>query len=877
VASQLLTTKLYIPPARAGLVPRPRLLQRLDEGLAAGHKLTLISAPAGAGKTTLVSAWAAGCGRPAAWLSLDEGDNDPLRFLIYLTAALQTVAGPVGEGLWGLLQSPQPPPLEALLTALLNETAALPEPMLLVLDDYHCLDSNAVDQAVSFLLEHLPPSLHLVIATREDPQLPLHRLRARGQLSEVRAADLSFTLPEADGFLTQVMGLKLSAQDVAALETRTEGWIAGLQLAALSMQGQPDPAAFIRSFTGSHHFVLDYLVEEVLQQQPEGVLDFLLRTSVLERLCGPLCEAVLGAPSGTGQQTLEMLEHANLFLVPLDNERHWYRYHHLFAELLRKRLQQKAAAQPGPDWDPAALHIRASQWFEANGLGLEAFKQAAAAPDYERAERLIGQNGLPLHLRPTINTILEWISGLPPGVLETRPYLRVKFAALSLVAGQRHGVEEQLLAAETAVRDHPLDAWTRNLLGEIAAARSTLALTRYQPENILLQAKRALEFLPPENLTFRFTAVWGMAVAYMLRGERAEAGQAYAEALAISQASGDVFSTILSVSGLAEVQEMNNQLYLAEQNFRQLLPLFGEHPQPNTCEIYLGLARIAYEWNDLAAAEQYGVLSLELARQYEKAIDRFILSEVFLARLKLAQGDLSGAADILEQAERSAQQQQFEQRLPEIAAMRVRVLLRQGNLAAAGSLAEAYALPLCQARVRLAQGDPAAALAVLAPVHQQMSALGWCDEQLKVLVLQAVALYQDGQTGPAVQTLREALDMAKTGGLRRIFLDEGAPMAQLLAEAAAQGSLPEEGTRLLALFKAEPSGKTNFQPLVEPLSGRELEILGLVAQGFSNQAISQRLFLAVDTVKGHNRRIFEKLQVQNRTEAVARARELGIL
>ena len=348
----ILATKLYIPPSRRSLVLRPRLVERLNDGLAAGNRLTLISAPAGFGKTTLVCEWVAGCGRPVAWLSLDAGDSDPSRFLTYLIAALQTVAPGVGGGVLAVLQSPQPPPLESTLTALLNDVTGIERDVVLVLDDCHVLDGKPLDDALAFLVEHLPPQLHLVIATREDPTLPLARLRARSQLTEVRGADLRFTPDEAAEFLRQVMGLDLSTDEIAALEARTEGWIAGLQLAAISLQGRADAAGFIRSFAGSHHFVLDYLVEEVLGRQPELVQAFLLRTSILDRLCGPLCDAVLLDASAPGQETLEYLERANLFIVPLDNERRWYRYHHLFADLLRQRRQQIAVSSGGRGCGP---------------------------------------------------------------------------------------------------------------------------------------------------------------------------------------------------------------------------------------------------------------------------------------------------------------------------------------------------------------------------------------------------------------------------------------------------------------------------------------------------------------------------------------------
>src|SRR5438874_4914579 len=437
--TSILATKLYLPRLRPNVVSRPRLLERLNAGL--HRKLTLIAAPAGFGKTTLVSEWVEGIERPTAWLSLDEGDNDPTRFLTYLVAALQTIAANIGEGVLGVLQSSQPPPSEAILTALLNEITTLPDHFVLVLDDYHVIDAKPVDIALTYLVEHLPPQMHLVIATREDPQLPLARLRAQGQLIELRAADLRFTPSEAAEFLNQVMGLNLSAQDIAALEARTEGWIAGLQLAALSMQGHKDATGFIRSFTGSHHFVMDYLVEEVLQQQSESVQTFLLRTSILDRLCGPLCDAVLLGHSASGQETLEYLEQANLFIVPLDNERRWYRYHHLFADLLRQRLHQRSASSPGDERDGVAeLHRRASQWYEDNGLEIEAFHHAVAANDIERAERLIEGAGVPLHFRGGGAPIRDWLESLPAAVLNARPSLLLTYASALMMTGQHTAV-----------------------------------------------------------------------------------------------------------------------------------------------------------------------------------------------------------------------------------------------------------------------------------------------------------------------------------------------------------------------------------------------------------------------------------------------------
>jgi LuxR family maltose regulon positive regulatory protein len=877
----ILATKLYIPRLRPNVVSRPRLLERLNEGL--HRNLTLISAPAGFGKTTLVSQWLAGGARPAAWLSLDEGDNDPTGFLTYLVAAVQTIAATLGEGVLSVLHSPQPPPPEAMLTALLNDITTIKDQFVLVLDDYHVIGAKPVDHTLTYLVEHLPPHMHLVIATREDPPLPLARLRARDQLTEVRATDLRFTPSEAAAFLNQVMGLGLSAEDIVALERRTEGWIAGLQFAALSLQGHEDAAGFIRSFTGSHHFVLDYLLEEVLGQQPERIQNFLLRTSILDRLCGPLCDAVVLDPAASGQATLEYLEHANLFLVPLDNERRWYRYHQLFVDLLRIRLHQSIASSPGDAQSQVnELHIRTSVWYEDHGLELEAFHHAAAANDVERAERLIEGKGMPLHFRGAVAPILNWLESLPTTVLDARPSLWTAFASTLLATGQNTRVEQTIQAAEAALQGAEPDDDTRDLIGRIAAIRATLAANQYQVETIIAQSRRALEYLHPNNLAFRTSTAWKLGFAYHLQGDRAAARRAITDVISIGQASGNTMYTLLATIGLGVLQEVDNQLHLAAATYQRVLQLLGDQPLPLAFEAHLGLARICYEWNDLDAAQQHAQQSIPLARQLVN-MDRSVATDVFLARLKLAQGDVAGAAALLAEADRSVRQQNFVHRMPEVAATQVLLLLRQGNLAAAAQLAQAHELPLSQARVHLAQGDPSAALAVLESWRRQVEAKGWEDERLKVMVLQAVALEAYGEQDQAVHLLLDVLALAEPSGFIRLFVDEGLPMAHLLSAAAAQERMPDSIGKVLAVFKAEEhkredtSSRPPAQLLLEPLSHRELEVLHLMAQGLSNQEMSERLFLALDTVKGHNRKIFGKLQVQRRTEAVARARELGLL
>lgn len=918
MSTPILATKLYIPPPRPKVVLRSHLIERLNAGLRQnqgfGHKLTLISAPAGFGKTTLVSEWIADCQRPIAWLSLDEGDNDPARLLTYLVVALQTMmrqqspAINIGESVLAALQSPQPPATESVLTTLLNEITTLPNNFILVLDDYHVVDAKPVDAALAFLIQHLPPQMHLVIATREDPNLPLARLRVQGQLTELRATDLRFTTAEAAAFLNEVMGLALSTEDIAALETRTEGWIAGLQLASLalqgflaeqgklSIQGHKDATSFIKSFTGSHHFVLDYLVEEVLQQQPETVQTFLLRTSILDRLCGSLCDAVLqkddsdSDPSAPGEETLAYLEHVNLFLIPLDNERRWYRYHHLFAELLRQRLGQSMASSTSDEEEGvAALHRRASIWYENNNLEIEAFRHAAAANDIERAERLIAGGGMPLHFRGAVAPVLTWLASLPTAVLDARPSLWVTYASALSMTGQTAGVEQKLQAAEAVLQALEPDDKTRNLIGHIAAIRALLAASQNQVETIITQSRRALAYLHPDNLPVRTATIWKMGIAYELQGDRAAASQAYTEAISISQASGNVIIHLSATIGLGNIQAAETKLYLATETYQRVLHLTGDMPQPIVGEAHLGLARIFYEWNDLDTAQQHGQQSMELMRQLENN-DRFLACDVLLARLKLAQGDTAAAADVLVRASQTARQHNFAHRLPEIAAVQVSTFLRQGKLAAAVHLAEMYDLPLSQARAYLAQGNPDAALSVLAPWREHIETKGWADERLKVLVLQAMIHYAQGEENKAAQQLMDALVLAESGGFIRLFVDEGLPMAQLLVQIEAkeerQGLSEVKGIKgyihqLLAAFEPEKDmqSTTFLSPssLVEPLSERELEVLQLIAQGLSNREIGQRLFLALSTVKGHNRIIFGKLQVKRRTEAVARARELGLL
>lgn len=873
MSTSIIATKLYIPTPPPTLIPREQLMQRLDRGL--GGQLTLVSALAGSGKSTVITDWVAHCQRPVAWLALDANDSDPQRFMVYLVTALQTITPQIGEHVLAVLASPQPPPSESLLTALVNTMAAIPDPFVLVLDDYHLIDNPSVDNALNFILEHQPPQMHMVIITREDPPLPLARLRARGKLTELRTADLRFSTDETADFFNRLMGLDLSAHEIATLETRTEGWIAGMQLAALSIHNQPDIEQFLQSFTGTHHFVLDYLAEEVLRHQPEAVRNFLLQTSILDRLCGALCDAVLGDTPTHSEAMLHHLQQANLFLIPLDNKRHWYRYHHLFGDLLRQRLQQTNGA------DITELHRRASLWYEAHGLTLEAFHHAVAANDIARAEQCIFAGGVPLYLRGGITPIINWLASLPPSVLDEHPSLRVMDAFVLMITGQQiDTLEDRLQAAENALASTDDTPNKRDLLGQIAAVRGMLAGPKQDLETMLHQSEQALALLHPDNLPIRTMAGWSKGLAHQYRGERAAAREVYAKTAAISKSTDNSMMMIAAFTCLGQVDESDTQLHVAAQSYREVVEIVGDPPWNAACEAYLGLGRIHYQWNQLDHAREYAQQGLKLSQQIEN-VDTPIECCVLLAQIDRAEGDHDHAAIMLKDAARFVHQRNFAPRMGMVIAEQVRLLLAHAQVDAASQLLADNDLPFSRARVYLAAQQTNDALAILATYHQQMTALAWHDEQLKALVLLALAHAQNHDPDQALATLTSALTQAAPNTHIRLFVDEGEPMRQLLAAIKPMGIIGDYTEKLLAAFgnnaHVDAPPRTPSQPLIEPLSDREVEVLQLIAHGLTNQEIAAKLYLSLHTVKVHARNIYGKLAVKNRTQAVARGRELGIL
>ncbi len=915
MSTPILATKLYIPPPRPKVVLRTRLIERLNEGLY--RKLTLVSAPAGFGKTTLVSEWVAACQRPTAWLSLDEGENDLTRFLTYLVTALQTIASTIGEGVLAVLQSPQPASTEIILTALLNEIATIQNDFVLILDDYHVIDDPSVDKALTFLLEHMPPQMHVLITTREDPNLPLSRLRARRQLTELRATDLRFTPSEAAEFLNQVMNLDLSAEHITALEIRTEGWIAGLQLAAISMQGHQDITHFIQSFTGTHHFILDYLLEEVLQQQSQSVQNFLLRTSILDRLCGSLCDAVLLDPSASSQETLEYIEHANLFIIPLDNERRWYRYHHLFADLLRQRLLQSSTSTSEHVHE---LHRRASVWYADNGLPADAIRHALAAEDFALASGLVELAWPVMDGLFQAATWLSWARTIPDELVRSRPVLSVAYAWALLNGGDLEAAEARLQVAErwldTSDRiatEHAIEmvivdeAQFRNLPASIATARAYQTQARGDIPGSIKYGRQALDLLPEGDHLRRGPAAALLGLAYWANGDLEAAHRALADAMANFQRVGSLQFAISGTYGLADIRITQGRLREAIKTYKDVLQLALAQGEPllrGTANLYLGLSELYHEQGDSEAAIQNLLHCEELGDQAALPDWRYRLCRV-QACFKQALGDLDGALERLNEAERYHRRTPVPDLRP-LTAWKTRVWVAQSRLKESLGWVHEQGLSIDDELRYLREFDHITLARVLIAeythepddhiIRDTMKLLdrllkaaedgGRLGSVIEIEVLQALAHQVQGNLVLALGALERALRLAEPEGYVRIFVDEGLPMAQLLSEAAAHEMMPTYIRKLLGVFKANEQRSVDeyplhpasaSQPLIEPLSQRELEILQFIAQGLSNREISERLFLALDTVKGHNGRIYAKLAVQRRTEAVARAHELGLL
>jgi LuxR family transcriptional regulator, maltose regulon positive regulatory protein len=967
-ALPLLTTKLALPTARANLVPRPRLIARLVGGSAGA--LTLIAAPAGFGKTTLLTSWLRQNderGRTnderseppihrssfitqrfhVAWLALDVGDNDPTSFLRYVITALQqAVAAPIGALALALLEAPQLPPLPTLLTTLINDLAPVAKPVLLVLDDYHVIGTPALHEALTFLLERQPSTLHLVIASRDDPPLPLARLRAHGQVTELRAADLRFTPDEATAFLRDVMGFDLTTDEVAALDARTEGWIAGLQLAALAMRDRADRAGFIAAFTGSNRFVIDYLASEVLNWLPAHLRTFMLQTAILERMCGPLCDALLGfeaSDSGLAdanatqagvpsrplkpkasysQLILEQIERANLFLIPLDEERRWYRYHHLFAEVLRERL-----ASGVPAVEVAALHRRASAWYERHELVAEAIQHALTAADGQRAADLIERHGVRIIGDGQVQTVLSWLHALPETLFRTRPMLCILHGFALQFTNQLAAGEARVQDAERCIQPGTPPDQVRFIQGYAAAQRANTARYRGDIAGGVAFGQQVLRLLPETEVLTRTVAQLHTARVFRVSGDVTTANEQLAVAVvATLREARSRLGLLGALANLTRLQVLQGRLRAAAATYREMTQLA---PGPDELQglqggpaYYVGMGELLREWNDLDAAERHLAQAMELLPE-TLAVDAedVALGYLALARQQHARGDDTTARATLDTFMALARQRGFvEHLIARGAAVQAQIVLAQGNLPAAVDWAnesgarwapgamDDLSFPreaehLILARVWIAQARSGSADVFLSQALQLLERLladatakARMDSVLEILIVRALALWAQGTRTDALATITRALTLAAPEGYIRRFVDEGAPMAELLAlrvERSAQNDPTRAyAERLLSTFPSQLRRETvaaadappvlgaaleRSNALIEPLSAREREVLRLLATGQDNAQIARALVIAASTVKSHINHIFGKLGVRTRVEAVLRAQELNLL
>ena len=905
----LLMSKLQMPRLRIRLVTRYHLTLRLQQGME--QALTLVSAPAGFGKTTLLAQWIAERDIPVAWLSLEPEDNDPVRFLSYVIAALRMVDAHLGATALALLRTPQPPPPEMVMALLSNELMRSPTgDFALVLDDYHLITATPIHRALTTLVEHMPPQMHLLIATRADPPLPLARLRARGHLRELRAADLRFSSEEASAFLHTVMGLDLSRQALEALESRVEGWVAGLQLAGLSLYGRTDVATFLAAFTGSHRFVLDYLSEEVLSRLSTPVLSFLVQTSILERLSGSLCDAVTGEEGS--QAMLEALEQANLFVVSLDEERRWYRYHHLFADVLRSRLWRTQPTQV------PVLHHRASKWYAQQGQLVEAIQHALAAPDFDLAASFIeqiwplGRERLaPLGMRGQLSTALGWFNALPEDLIRARPSLSLHHALLLIFANQFQQAQAHLRDAEQGLQDDQSSEQAQFLQGHLFSVQGNLLLLSGDLPGALSFARRALDVLPEEELPSRAGALVTLAHAYLVNGDVTAASQRDVEtALAWARTTGNLMAIMRNVTLLAWLHILRGDLTGAAALYEQVTRVWLQPevlPAIASASLfyYFGLGSLLYERNHLEEAAQYVRQGLELVQE-TMTVEPIaaLLGYTTLAHVQQAHGDEPGALATLESFMRLAYERQYSSLWrAQAAAVQAQIRLAQGNLAGALIWMEAAEPSLNETmfvytqereyltliRIRITQGrdDPAGpflpnALRLLERLLSDAEAKARMGSTLEIIILQALALSARHNRASALTTLQRALTLAAPEGYIRLFVDEGTPMLTLLQESQARGMAPDYVATLLSAFGAQHKASTAPSvpasgSLLEPLTARESEVLQLLAAGSSNGEIARRLVLSLGTVKKHVSNICGKLGVQSRTQAIARARALNLL
>jgi LuxR family transcriptional regulator, maltose regulon positive regulatory protein len=897
----LLSTKLYIPPPRADGVSRQRLTEKMQIGLSQPGSLILLSGPAGFGKTTLLSQFTNQIKGPVAWVSLDESDNDPIRFWSYVVKVCQSGRAELGESALGLLLSSQQLPVETVPSILINDLTGLDCELVLVLDDYHVIHNEAIHTAFTFLLEHQPGKLHIVVSTRVDPPWPLARFRVRNQLVEVRAQDLRFTTEETTSFLNRMMGLDLTIDDVAALEDRTEGWVAGLQLAALSMKGRSDITGFIKAFTGSHVYIAEYLAEEVLKRQPKDIQEFLLKTSLLERLNAGLCEAVTGCEDG--QSVLMALKRANLFLLPLDDEQQWYRYHHLFADLLVFRLKQTLPAS-----EIQKLHCLASYWLAQNDLLDEAIHHALMGQDHERASLLVEQVARTMMFTGRVNDLRNWLEALPGAAFDTHLYLKIYRIWIDLLQGKMDLSELALQKMETMLRSLPPSLENDTLFKEMIVILSHWVALAGNTSRAIHLSQEALGFLPEGDLASRARVFSALAIAYGTEGDVEKADAAFRECLRLAQASKNYTLAAHTMMRGGIWLGYYGKLHQALRLYQSIIDMgvqAGQKVFYPAGQGLIGLASIYLEWNDLESAEKTLQQGMELCIQ--AGLDEVFTGYILKSRLRQAKGDLTGALEELQALERAFPRSDTFT----LTIRQIQVRLAMGDIEGASHSAlpligwfnnETEHVPkkppvvmeiveLILIRVYLALGDTGKALGLLDKLQTTAEPGGRFGHLIEMHLLRSLA-YQKRNQGEspalAIESIGHALALAEPEGYSLLFAEAGPDLAPLLKgvmkDPEATDRVKKYTRKLLNMASRKDQPETSpiegsklVVEMLEPLTNRELEVLGLIAAGDSNRMIAEKLVITVSAVKKHTSNIFGKLNVNSRTQAVACARRIGIL
>lgn len=907
-ASPILTTKLFIPPLRPSFVSRPRLFKPLNEGLK--RRLTLLSAPAGYGKTSLLCEWIHHHRIPTAWFSIDQDDNDPSRFLTYFVSALQGVGDRIGQVSLDIMQSPQPPPVESILINIINDIVPIPEEFVLVLDDYHLVDLKGIQDMVWFLLERMPPQMHMVIAARSDPPLPLARLRSQNQMTEIRASDLSFTKDEASIFFKEKLKYDLSSSDIELLESRTEGWIAGLQMAALSMQSRDDKSKFIQDFRGDNRYIVDYLGEEVLSHQPQHIQEFLLQTSLLDPLSGALCDAVTQGKGG--QKILDTLERADIFIFPLDNERKWFRIHRLFADLLQQRLYHEQGDMV------QEFHYRAYDWYLHNGHKEEALTHILAAQDYNRAAELLENIAETVWDRGQQARLLRWFSALPDEQISSRVQLCLLYARALNISGYQEAAEKWLQSGETLLESGPdgfsvtalkdstrlLKLGKAELQGRIAVIRAFIAAYRGEMLCVMQHTRQAMMSLHEKDVMWRSVAATtlGFVHGWSGDGDLMSARYAFSEAEKISQEAGNEYFYLFASSCLAGIDGLQGRLSKAEEKYRNLLEFADEIGMTQTSltgSIYTSLGAILYEKNDFDEGMRCIEKGVRLA---ETAHDIVILAanRLQLARALFLNGDSDGALKLVSAIEKVHSEYGIPPWIFHVAtAMKAEIWLAAGNLKTVFRWVKERELSMddelsnrrepehtALARFLMLKGQNKEANQLLSRLIESARSGTRIFSLIRLRLLRALVFSSQGSEDLALHEMYRALYLAEPGGFIRTFLAEGSPAADLLERVYQQKrtKITESESdfsqsyvqKILAAFKAHTSISSPYD-LIDPLSPRELDVLRLIAAGMSNQEIAEKLFISVNTVRTHTKSINLKLDVHNRTQAVASAKKLGVL